>query len=169
MFKFFKKKIVKPWLKINQLSKSIVIQSKQINIDEWDYGKNKAYEDEMIPVNDQIKINFYSAWTTDKIHGLFVGWLHYFCLNFSIEIKNIKVRTYQVEKDLKNYEMKDYEFEVTEAEYIHNLTDEWIISINDWSSSICKEFDEEAKRIQIEEKNNKERKLKLEKKKLYEE
>jgi hypothetical protein len=156
----------KHYLNINKLAKAIVITSSQIDKNKWwSIGKNSTKGKEKIKINEEIDIVITYAWTTDDWSAF--GILHYLGFHFDICIKNICVRKYKLHKDLVNYNLYDSYYEIKNEDIIHQLKEEWIITINNWTNNICDNYENIKTFKEHEATINKEKKLEEERKKLY--
>jgi len=151
MFKLFKSKV-----NIPQLAKAVVIKSKKININGWTYGINYLVQEDF-SVNKDIKINISAS---EKEENNVFSYMNYFHLIISVKVKDIEVAVYQMDNQLKNdwatswVNGLDFNLDKTSKNIIHELTDEWITNINEWSNQICKEYDAQIE-INKTEKQNK--------------
>lgn len=147
MFGIFKKKQNKNvfekrlYLDLYKLSKVLIIKSNK-NILEWIIGEHEDFTKEMFIINNNISIILTSVWTADEGGLLCLGWLHYLRLDFEIKVNNVLTDKYSCKKDLMDYKLDDLNYEIKDNESYHELTNEWINIINNWSSNICKKYDD---------------------------
>jgi hypothetical protein len=152
MFNFLKR------IKIYKLANALIIKSGIIKSGETNTNYNYFL------INEDISINFRTFICYGTSRNPYIGTTHTLFLKSEILIKNIKVKTFELRKDLLHYKIDDICFSIEEEENIHKLKSEWINSINQWANKICIEYDN-VKLDQIEqEKNNKLQKYKKDKK-----
>ena len=157
--------LFKPKVHIPQLAKAIVIQSDKLNIKGWTYHSMYLVKDEFT-INKDIKINIEAFEKSIDNYG---NYSNNFRIIMHIKVRDVEVAVFQLTNVLsKNWSTSwengvNFDFDKTKKNIIHELTNEWITNINEWSYKICKVYNNQ---LNIDAKEEHEKYLK-ESKKIY--